>query len=1008
MICPKCRAQIGEKQLKCNVCHFKIATLCKSCQAYNSIYNKNCVDCGIELIKTCPHCAAANFPEAKECRKCKLSFTSIEPEIVEDFEEVAAHNPQEPKSSEAPVAEEISTEDLVPPMVPIALPKYSQKKAKDKLIESFFAPDKKIIALIGDKGSGKSTVLRQTLIEIQDTELVFFVGKCDALTQLSPCGFVQNLLLNFFNLANYCSEIDRLKKESEKFFKSEFPNLSTEDVGNLFNFLYPIKHAFFENILDNKSKTFDFLNKIFEQILKSDAHIVLVAEDFDLMDGMSFEFLSQLIEKDFSKNLKLLLTYAEPRSVLAYFINSNIQEAQVEDISLELLPYEKKEKFIRQYPIYEELDQKIKQSLSNLNGNPAIIEQVMSYLSETKGEIDFATTNTFETIVANRLEILKKENNLAYLVLLAGSVHGMKFYPEILSQVFSLEDGQLSEAIGLLTQRGFIIQLNEFTFEFKNSNLWTSILEKARQDELFSNINKKMYQVYSNRTLSSNAILAIIAQDLDEKMSTFEIWTQNVKLSAYIGDVNFYIISQKQCLKLVDELSNFDNTLIKVNIFERLSKLLSKNNPEQAITYLPSVIDSARKLDQPFKEIDLLGYLTKCSMDLGNFHGVIECVDEVDNKLDSAFELEKALVKTRKLEALLKIGNVGEVINIIDSEVLPILEKYLSTKAPFPIEVIYETWLKTLLTLADALALQGNNRALQVITRLFNIFEKNGFTDKLFINQTKLTLAFAYSSKGDITSSEAILTEILDELSHIQVNNSCVIKWNLINIFNLFLQKKYTGLKEELYQIVTFANNINDGFSKHLLKTLLAKLLKDENDLKQAEAIYDEEITYFAKEKNAIGALLTWYLIAELSLVTKGPQKALELAHKALEVAQNPKINNYYFIALFNKIIAECQLVLLDYEAVKIHLEKAIMISKKFQLFDMLSKLYLLYGKYLQDMAVNPSEKQIDYLFGVSKMYKKSKVIADTIKNQALIDEIEKGKTILQSFCKLNGITLTE
>lgn len=1002
MICPKCRTLIGEKQLKCSMCGFKIATLCRSCQAYNSIYNRVCVDCGIELIKICPNCHGANFPEAEHCRKCGFGFsTKMEPEFVE------LEIDEEVEIVESlPIEEELEATKVEIPLAEI--PKYSQKEAKEKLIEAFFSKDKKVISLSGDKGSGKSIVLRQALTELQETSLVFLIGKCDALTQLSPCGFLQNLLLNFFNLANFCQDVAKLKKESEKFFKSEFPTLSNEDVSNLFNFLYPTKYAFFENILENKSATFEFLNKIFQQILAEGAEIVVVVEDFELMDGMSFEFLSQLIEQDFSKKLKILLTYSESRSAMAYFINSKLDEAQVEDVSLELLPFEKKERFIRQYPIYENLAQDIRKNLSKLSGNPAIIEQVMNYLTENGGEIDFETTNTFETIVHSRLELLKAENNLAYLVLLAGSVHGMKFYPDILSQVFSIEDTSLSEIIQLLYKKGFIIQLNEFTFEFKNSNLWTSILEKARNDELFANINKKMYEVYSNSTLSSNAILAIIAQDLGEKMSTFDIWSQNVKLSAYIGDVNFYIISQKQCLKLVDELSNFDNTLIKMNIFERLSKLLAKNNPEQAMNYLPTVIDNAKKLDQPFKEIDLLGYLTQCAISLGNYHAVIECADEVDNRLDGEFELEKAMVKTRKLEALFKIGNVGEVINIIDNEVLPILEKYLSNKASMPVVYVYETWLKTLLTLADALALQGNNRAIQVLTRLFNIFEKNNFDNKLFINQTKLTLAFVYTTKGDIASSETILKEILEEFSNREVDNSCIIKWNLTNIFNLFLQGKYAGLKEELFQLVTFANNINDGFTKNILKTALAKLLKDEGDLKQAESIYAEQITYFAKEKNAIGALLSWYLIAELNLVSKGPQKALEIAQKALDVAQNPKINNYYFIALFNKMIAECHLILLDYEAVQIHLEKAVMIAKKFQLFDMLAKLYLLYGKYLQDMAVNPSEKQIDYLFGVAKMYKKSQVIADTIKNKSLNDEIEKGRAVLNSFCKLNGITLTE
>ena len=82
------------------------------------------------------------------------------------------------------------------------------------------------------------------------------------------------------------------------------------------------------------------------------------------------------------------------------------------------------------------------------------------------------------------------------------------------------------------------------------------------------------------------------------------------------------------------------------------------------------------------------------------------------------------------------------------------------------------------------------------------------------------------------------------------MDNEAISKWNLINILNNFIQRKYSGLREELYQVVTFANNINDNFTKNILKMLLGKLFKDEESAKKALEIYEEQITYFAKEKN--------------------------------------------------------------------------------------------------------------------------------------------------------------
>lgn len=240
------------------------------------------------------------------------------------------------------------------------------------------------------------------------------------------------------------------------------------------------------------------------------------------------------------------------------------------------------------------------------------------------------------------------------------------------------------------------------------------------------------------------------------------------------------------------------------------------------------------------------------------------------------------------------------------------------------------------------------------------------------------------------------------------MDNDAISRWNLINILNNFIQKKYSGLKEELFQVVTFANNINDNFTKNILKSMLGKLFKDETNAKHALEIYGEQITYFSKEKNAIGALLTWYFIAEAKLIVEGPEKSLEVSQKALEVAQSSKINNYSFMILFNKVIAEAFMAQAEYELAKVHIEKAILIARKFELLNFLSDLYLLYGKYLQDIALVKTDAQSDYVIGASKMYKKALLIAQNIKNNYLISRIEKSKTVLNSFCQLHGIVLKD
>ncbi len=341
---------------------------------------------------------------------------------------------------------------------------------------------------------------------------------------------------------------------------------------------------------------------------------------------------------------------------------------------------------------------------------------------------------------------------------------------------------------------------------------------------------------------------------------------------------------------------------------------------------------------------------------------------------------------------------------------MPVLEKYVSAKPHknIPVNSLYKAWLGTYLALANALIFQGNNRSFEVLSVLFEIFQKNKFEDKLFICKTRLALAFANTIKGDTQSSEDILGEIIRVYKTDIMDNEAISRWNLINILNNFIQRKYSGLQDELFQVVTFANNVNDHFTKNILKTMLGKLFKDEENAKRALDIYSEQITYFAKEKNAIGALLTWYLMSEADLVVEGPDKALEIAQKALEVAQSSKINNYLFITLYNKMIAEAYMVQAEYELAKVHIEKAVLVAKKFELFILLADLYLLYGKYLQDMALAKTDAQIDFVIGASKMYKKAFVMAQSVKNNYLMTKVEKAQTALNSFCQLNGITLRE
>lgn len=1015
MICPKCKKQIPEKSLKCSYCGVKIATLCKTCRAYNSIYNLNCVKCSRPLLKICPSCKSVNFPEALQCRKCKQEFAVKEVEEKEKIQEKEEEKIEvitEPQIQQQVEEENSSNVQSVSYSAP-NIEFYSQQKAKDVLIEGILSQDRKIMSLSGKKGIGKTVVLKTAINQLKEYEIIWLLGECSAITQLSPCGLIQNILLTFFNVPDFCSDNLKLKKESQKFFQTEFPTLTNEEIFNLLNFLYPSNADYFENILQNKEKTFVLLKKVFKTISENHKTIFII-ENFDLIDGFSYEFLHKLLNSDYiSKSTKFILTYDETRPVRGYLYGEKLVSAAYLDISLK--PFDKNQTglFADQYFTEEKCPDTIKDKLFKLSrGNPAVIEQYVSLLIDfnaRNNSFNISFPDTFNGAVKMRLEFLR-ENEIAYKILVAAAIHGVKFSQAAISQILNVDENTFIENLNLLQKLNFVIQINQYSFSFKNSMLWESVFEIIRKDENFNNLSNSLFLVYSNYTISSNSLLAIIAQNLKENLSALNIWTENIKLASFIGDTNLYAISQKQCLVLVDKLDHEFSTLIKTNIYERLGKLLSKTNPKEAMEYLPSAITNTRKLENNLKEIELTGYLADCCISLGDYYGTIECINSAISKIDDSFELEIAMLKSRKLNALLNIGNSGEIINLADNEILPIFERYLNAKPHKNISIksLYQAWLQTYLALANALIFQGNNRCFEVLSTLFELFQKNEFNDKLFICKAKLALAFANTIKGDIETSEKILEEIIKVYKTDIMDNEAISRWNLINILNNFMHKKYSGIKEELFQVVTFANNINDNFTKNILKTLLGKLFKDEESAKKALEIYAEQITYFSKEKNAIGALLTWYFIAEAKLVVEGPEKSLEVSQKALEVAQSAKINNYLFMVLYNKVIAEAFMVQAEYEIAKVHIEKAILIARKFDMLNLLADLYLLYGKYLQDIALVKTEAQYDYVLGASKMYKKAGLISQGIKNSYLFAKIDKAKNVLNSFCQLNGITLKD
>ncbi len=110
-------------------------------------------------------------------------------EIVSSGEEVGQALPDKESNSQE--------ETSAPQLLSSSAESTSQLQAKELLKKAIIAQEVKILSLSGAKGSGKSVVLKTAIHELKDSEMVWLSGECSAITQLSPCGLIQDICLRF-------------------------------------------------------------------------------------------------------------------------------------------------------------------------------------------------------------------------------------------------------------------------------------------------------------------------------------------------------------------------------------------------------------------------------------------------------------------------------------------------------------------------------------------------------------------------------------------------------------------------------------------------------------------------------------------------------------------------------------------------------------------------------------------------------------------------------------------
>ncbi len=1039
MLCPKCKTEIAVNSLRCGSCGVKIRSKCPSCGILNKINALNCTQCGLELLRKCPACNAYNLPSATDCRKCGASlFAENTPQA--DIEEVVQISPvnSEPKIQSQPVpepdtlqkeefhSEENEKKQFSAQEVPEVLPvdEKEQLEVKNLVVNSLMNSPHVICSLTAPEGCGKSYVLGFVTQDLVNAKITVLPMEATPVTQLSPFGLFQDLLLMSSGLPNYYVEEHKNEAEITKLLEKNF-GLTSSDASEVFNFLYPSKSSYYEEILHNKEKIKSIIKKILFSV-KSRGECVLTIDDLELIDAASFELLVELYKDGcIDENFKLFVISQTQKNVDAFLQLTQMPAEKCEKFFMGALNKENSAVLIKNIlngfePMPQGLLDKI---IETSQGSPSYIGQILLYMNEN-GIFNFDGTNltcladekTFtppseiSAVVSKRLDKIKVEFPQVYRALIYISMLGVKFNIVMLQAVMSLEQPALDELVQYLGGMAFIKPYGNEWYKFQNTAMWKYLFDYVKQDELFAQCAEEFLNVIETLRLTNPAYRPLMAQNAKNSEKAFQHWTFVVSRTAYIGDVGLYVLAQKQCLKLLDEISPENKSLIDTNIKLRLGRLLCTTEPEVALNFLTTIlsIDLEKKDDVDF--IDISSNAILAANSAGNYNAVIEIVDNVIKLLDpQKYKLEIALITTRKLKTMLYLGSFEHLVNVIENDVNPPIEDALSqnyTVYNLPISKIFETWLETNLILCDALILQGNNKVYDVIATIEDALSTHVEDLGEFKIKLLYAKAFAATMKGEVAASERLIEDIASAAATEPLSNEFICRVNLLQVQNRMFKKDFSNMKNYLFEAVTFANNSGDFMGKNLLKSALGKIFENEGDFSKAFEIYNDQITYFAKERIAVGALLTWFLIADLCLKVSDNDKALEVAMNALDVAKNPRINSYYFQVLYERLIAEIYMLKGDFDAAKMYTEKSLLITKKFNLEYLNIMLYDFYAKYHIEMFKSGNDNGSSPLVSAKKLYEKAITLASRLGLLNIVEEEKKEYQALLTFAQLKKISL--
>lgn len=881
--------------------------------------------------------------------------------------------------------------------------------------------NKIIVSVCAEEGMGKSTILSGFTSQLTEQGIVTICAEGSELIKVSPFGCIRDALLKLLTLPDIHPNIEVFYSENTRqLFVQNFETLDEHEITNFMNFLYPSMQGYFDDIYKNKQAMFDLLDKILGSIISKNK-AVFVIDNFDFIDSISFEYISHLIKSAIiNQETKLIVTYRENKSARAYF-EEDLPKLIFTTIHLNNMSAEKTIKIVQNYTNTPDVPEEVnKIAVENGKGNIFFVEQFLSLLFDVgymfidenmmkfkKDEpIPFSPAN-IDSVISLRLQAIQMPEIKDGLF--AASIMGYKFDKIAFGAVLELDENQTEEMLQKLAELLFIQKVSDYEYAFKNMTTWGVVFDGAQKDPKFKVFSKKIYYTLNQYALSNPTLKPLISKNREDIETAIQNWKEAAAICAYFGDVELYATAMEQLLVSSGyDPNSEDLTEEQLNAVEQIGKIVYKINPQAAIEYLTAPVINAKESRNTPKVIELCGYMIKACYKVSNYNGVIESADTILNIADGDLSpLDIALVKSRKLHALFKIGNCEEGINLANNDIIPVLEDALSKQNdPDFSQTLFASWFETSLNLIYLYALQGNIKAVDTANAMFEILQMNNIVNPDYEMKLTLAKALGLTVLGRIKDSFDLLAnaEKMQEYN----NPDIITKRNVIYALNLAFSNETDLLAEKLFEFAKYADDQNDQYGKHLFKLMVAWLIFKQGDFAKANSIFNEELTHYAKEKIVTGALISWLFIAMNTLATEGAENAEHIATKALEVAQNPKFSQYHAAVYLQKLIAEINILKSDAAAAKMYLEKGLLTAKQFGLELPQVELYRTYTNLMKQMMAQPNVDRAECAQKAIKVYNSAIQIAKQLSVPNLTETITDEYNQFVELCESNDIAISK